>query len=100
MGSANPEFLSPTFTELLLFLAVLVLFIASWPDLRRALVLTFGDHDSRLRTLRILNAIESSLGSYLLTVTMINMGLGVATGLICAVTGMPIPRASARLPPH
>jgi predicted PurR-regulated permease PerM len=83
-----------------LFLAVLVLFIASWPDLRRALVLTFGDHDSRLRTLRILNAIESSLGSYLLTVTMINMGLGVATGLICAVTGMPIPRASARLPPH
>lgn len=85
------EFLSPTFTELLLFLAVLVLFIASWPDLRRALVLTFGDHDSRLRTLRILNAIESSLGSYLLTVTMINMGLGVATGLICAVTGMPNP---------
>ncbi len=85
------EFLSPTFTELLLFLAVLVLFIASWPDLRRALVLNFGDHDSRLRTLRILNSIESSLGGYLLTVTMINMGLGIATGLICAVTGMPNP---------
>jgi len=85
------EFLSPTFTELLLFLAVLVLFIASWPDLRRALVLTFEDHDSRLRTLRILNAIESNLGSYLLTVTVINMGLGIATGLICALTGMPNP---------
>jgi len=85
------EFLSPTFTELLLFLAVLVLFIASWPDLRRALVLNFNDHDSRLRTLRILNSIESSLGGYLLTVTMINMGLGITTGLICAVTGMPNP---------
>ncbi|EGP08930.1 putative permease [Bradyrhizobiaceae bacterium SG-6C] len=85
------EFLSPTFTEILLFFAVLVLFIASWPDLRRALVLTFPDHDSRLRTLRILNAIESNLGGYLLTVTMINMGLGIATGLICAVTGMPNP---------
>lgn len=85
------EFLSPTFTEILLFFAVLVLFIASWPDLRRALVLNFSDHDERLRALRILNAIESNLGGYLLTVTMINMGLGAATGLICAVAGMPNP---------
>lgn len=85
------EFVSPTFTELLLFFAVLVLFIASWPDLRRALVLNFTDHDSRLRALRILNEIESSLGGYLLTVTLINMGLGVATGLICAAAGMPNP---------
>jgi predicted PurR-regulated permease PerM len=85
------EFLSPTFTELLLFFAVLVLFIANWPDLRRALVLNFTYHDERLRALRILNAIESNLGGYLLTVTMINMGLGVATGLICAVAGMPNP---------
>lgn len=85
------EFLSPTFTEILLFFAVLVLFIASWPDLRRALVLNFADHDSRLRALRILNAIESNLGGYLLTVTLINMGLGAATGLICAATGMPNP---------
>jgi predicted PurR-regulated permease PerM len=85
------EFLSPTFTEILLFFAVLVLFIASWPDLRRALVLNFADHESRLRALRILNSIESNLGGYLLTVTMINMGLGIATGVICAVTGMPNP---------
>jgi predicted PurR-regulated permease PerM len=85
------EFLSPTFTEILLFFAVLVLFIASWPDLRRAFVLNFTDHDARLRALRILNETESNLGGYLLTVTVINMGLGVATGLICAVTGMPNP---------
>jgi predicted PurR-regulated permease PerM len=85
------EFLSPTFTEILLFVAILILFIASWPDLRRALVLNFTGHESRLRALRILNAIESNLGSYLLTVTLINMGLGVVTGLICAATGMPNP---------
>ncbi|MDH8085381.1 hypothetical protein QIH04_27590, partial [Klebsiella pneumoniae] len=71
--------------------AVLVLFIASWPDLRRALVLNFTDRDERLRVLRILNEIESNLGGYLLTVTLINMGLGIATGLICAATGMPNP---------
>jgi predicted PurR-regulated permease PerM len=85
------EFLSPTFTEFLLFFATLVLFIASWKDLRRALIMTFGDHDARLRTLRILNEIEVHLGNYLLTVTMINIGVGVATGIVCALTRMPNP---------
>lgn len=85
------EFLSPTFTEGLLFFATLVLFIASWKDLRRAMVLTFGDRVSRLRTLRILNEIEVHLGGYLLTVTMINAGVGIATGIVCAVAGVPNP---------
>jgi predicted PurR-regulated permease PerM len=83
------EFLSPTFTEFLLFIATLILFIASWRDLRRALIMTFPDHAARLRTLRILNEIEGHLGGYLLTVTMINLAVGAATGVICAVTGMP-----------
>ena len=85
------EFLSPTFAEFLLFVATLILFIASWKDLRRALIMNFGDRPARLRTLRIINEIEEHLGSYLLTVTMINVGVGVATGIICAVTGMPNP---------
>jgi predicted PurR-regulated permease PerM len=85
------EFLSPTFTEFLLFFATLVLFIASWRDLRRALIMTFGDHAARLRTLRIVNAIEGQLGGYLITVTMINLGVGTATGIICAASGMPSP---------
>lgn len=85
------EFLSPTLAEFLLFVATLILFIASWGSLRRSLVMTFADHEGRLRTLRILNGIESSLGSYLLMVTTINFGVGIGTGLICAVTGMPNP---------
>ena len=83
------EFLSPTFTEFLLFFATLILFLASWRDLRRALIMTFTDHAARLRMLRILNEIEGHLGGYLLTVTMINLGVGAATGIICAITGMP-----------
>ena len=71
------EFLSPTFSEFLLFFATLVLFIASWRNLRRSLVMTFTGHDGRLRALRILNAIEVSLGEYLLTVTMINLGVEI-----------------------
>jgi predicted PurR-regulated permease PerM len=85
------EFLSPTFAEFLLFFATLILFIASWRDLRRAMILTFSDRDARLRTLRILNEIEVHLGNYLLTVTLINIGVGIATGIVCAITGMPNP---------
>jgi predicted PurR-regulated permease PerM len=85
------EFLSPTFTEFLLFFATLLLFIASWKDLRRTLIMTFGEHQARLRTLRILNEIEIHLGNYLLTVTMINAGVGIATGIVCAITHMPNP---------
>jgi predicted PurR-regulated permease PerM len=83
------EYLSPTLTEFLLFFATLVLFLASWKDLRRALIMTFTDRATRLRTLRIINEIEEHLGGYLLTVTMINVGVGTAAGIICAVTGMP-----------
>ena len=60
-------------------------------ELRRALVMTFGDRTARLRTLRILNEIEEHLGNYLLLVTMINVGVGITTGIICAITGMPNP---------
>jgi len=85
------EFLPPTFTEFLLFFATLILFIASWRELRRALIMTFTGHDSRLRALRVLNAMEEHLGAYLLTVTLINMGVGAATGLVCWAAGMPNP---------
>ena len=85
------EFLSPTFTEFLLFVATLILFVASWKDLRRTLIMTFGDREARLRTLRILNEIEVHLGNYLLTVTVINSGVGILTGIVCAVTHMPNP---------
>jgi predicted PurR-regulated permease PerM len=85
------EFLSPTFAEFLLFIATLILFIASWRESRRALIMNFGDRTARLRTLRMLNEIEENLGNYLLMVTTINVSIGVVTGLICAVTGMPNP---------
>ena len=85
------EFLPPTFTEILLFFATLILFIASWRELRRALIMTFASRETRLRVLRVLNAIEEHLGDYLLTVTLINMGVGAATGMVCWAAGMPNP---------
>jgi predicted PurR-regulated permease PerM len=83
--------LLPTITEFLFFLVMLLLFIAEWPGLRRGLVMTFASRDSRLTVLKILNEMEAGLGSYLLIVTLINACVGMLTGAICALTGMPNP---------
>ena len=81
--------LLPPITGFLFFLVVLLLFIGAWPDLRRALVMRFASRDSRLTVLKMLNEIEAGLANYLLIVTLINVGVGVLTGLICELTGMP-----------
>jgi len=81
--------LLPPITGFLFFLVVLLLFIGAWPDLRRALVMRFASRDSRLTVLKILNEIEAGLANYLLIVTLINVGVGVLTGVICALTRMP-----------
>jgi predicted PurR-regulated permease PerM len=81
--------LLPPITGFLFFLVVLLLFVGAWPDLRRGLVMTFASRDSRLTVLKILNEIESGLASYLLIVTLINVCVGVLTGVICALTGTP-----------
>jgi predicted PurR-regulated permease PerM len=84
-------YLSPPLTGFLYFLVVLLLFISWWPDLRRALVMTFASRDSRLTVLKILNEIESELAAYLLTVACINLGVGVSAGIICWLTELSFP---------
>ena len=81
--------LLPPITGFLFFLVVLLLVISEWPDLRRGLVMTFASRDSRLTVLKILNEIESGLANYLMIVTLINLGVGALTGVICELTGMP-----------
>jgi predicted PurR-regulated permease PerM len=81
--------LLPPITGFLFFLVVLLLVISEWPDLRRGLVMTFASRDSRLTVLKILNEIEAGLASYLLIVSLINVCVGAAAGIICWLTGMP-----------
>src|SRR3984957_20463294 len=81
--------LLPPITGFLFFLVVLLLVISEWPGLRRGLVMTFASRDSRLTVLKILNEIESGLANYLLIVSLINVGVGTAAGIICWLTGMP-----------
>lgn len=91
------EFVTPTIAELVLFVVTLLLFVASWPDVRRRLILAVDHRESRLRTIGILNTIETRLGSYLALVSLINLGVGLATFLIALITGMPNPAGLAAL---
>lgn len=89
--------LSPPLTGFVYFLVVLLLFLSWWPDLRRALVMTFASRDSRLTVLKILNESEASLAAYLGTVAMINLAVGAAAGVIAFATGLPSPIGIAAL---
>lgn len=72
-------FLSPAIGEIAIFLATLFFVLADRVDLRKHLILIFGDKEDRLRAIRILNDIEHHLALYIGTVTVINMCVGLIT---------------------
>jgi predicted PurR-regulated permease PerM len=67
------------------------LFFVLWGrnELRRNLVSYFDDREARLRTLRILNAIEQDLTDYLSVVSIIYLVVGVLTGIGTYLIGYP-----------
>ncbi len=73
-------------TPTLLFEAILTLLMAyfmieSRVRLRRRLLLDRSDLDASLRVARALRDVQRRVGAYLLTVTLINIGVGVIVGL-------------------
>ncbi|WP_411820876.1 AI-2E family transporter [Hyphococcus formosus] len=81
-----------TFIVQILFTAVLTyFFLASRLDIRRKLILLRGTMSGMRQTARMLRAIEQKVGAYMFTMLMINIGLGVATGLAMWAIGMPSP---------
>lgn len=82
-------FLTPAMGELLIFFASLFFYLLSRADLRRHLVLTFSEQDTRLRVIRILNDIEENLTRYIGTVTLINCAIGFITAGGAYLLGLP-----------
>jgi len=71
---------------------VLLYFLLASGDLfLRKLVRVTPGLDRRRRTVRITRAIQSNLGRYLITVSCINAGLGLVTGVAMHLLGMPNP---------
>ncbi|MGE0737496.1 MAG: AI-2E family transporter [Alphaproteobacteria bacterium] len=85
------EWLTPAVGQLVVFFGMLFFLLLSRNRQRQFLVLKFEGQDNRLRVLRILNEIEENLTRYAKVVSVVNLGVGLAAGLIAFVVGLPNP---------
>lgn len=84
---------TPAVLAFVLFFATLFFFIFGREDMQRYAVRQFGSREGRLRALRIINDIESNLSAYLLTVTVINVTVGLVALGVAFAMGLPGPVA-------
>jgi predicted PurR-regulated permease PerM len=84
-------FVTPAAVQLTLFFVTLIFFLAAQVDFRRYMVSFFTSRDAKLRFIRIANDIEEQLASYVATVTVINVMLGVAVAAGAWLFGLPNP---------
>ena len=71
---------------------MLVYFLLACGDVvMRKLVMVTPDREDKLRMIEIARTIQREVGRYFGTITLVNIGLGVATGLAMWVLDMPTP---------
>ncbi|MEA2933634.1 MAG: hypothetical protein QOD74_280 [Variibacter sp.] len=84
---------TPAISEFILFFGTLLFFLLGIDKMRRQLITYFDTRAARLRVVRIWNDVEQNLITYLSTVTVINVGLGIATSFMLYLIGFPNPIA-------
>jgi predicted PurR-regulated permease PerM len=84
---------TPAIGQIFIFFGALFFMLLGRTQLRRVLVAFFDDRDARLRTLKIMNDIETNLTGYLSMVVVINFAVGVTAALIAWLAGLPDPLA-------
>lgn len=85
-------YFAPTFmAQVILFLASLYFFILTRPYFRQSVLRMCADHDQRKCVATVFQAIEARLSTYLVAITFINVGLGVAVALALWGFGVPSP---------
>ncbi len=84
-------FVTPAAGETILFFFTLMFFLVGQIHLRNQIVALFGNHDAKLRFLKIMKDIEGNLAGYLAVVTVINAALGVIVSIGAWLIGLPNP---------
>lgn len=89
---ANAALFAPAAMAQFIFTLILLLFLLASGDMfYEKLVHVMPTFKDKKRALRIAHDIERKLSRYLLTITIINGGLGVAVALLLWAVGMPSP---------
>jgi predicted PurR-regulated permease PerM len=83
--------ITPAMVQFILFFATLFFFVLGRAAMRQYVVNLFATRAGRLRALKIFNDTERSLNGYLLTVTIINAGVGLVCTLVTWSLGFPAP---------
>lgn len=83
--------ITPAMLQFVLFFATLFFLVLGRDAMRRYLVNIFDTRDGRLRALKIYNDVERSLNGYLITVSIINAGVGIVCTLVTWSLGFPAP---------
>ncbi|MFN0263641.1 AI-2E family transporter [Tepidamorphus sp. 3E244] len=84
--------LAPTIlAQILLFLASLYFFVVARNDVRAAILSICVNRRLRWRIARVFRDVEHLVSRYLLSITAINVGLGIAVGLAMWAAGVPSP---------
>ena len=84
---------TPAIGQIFIFFGTLFFFLLGRARLRHVIVILFENHDSRLRTLKIINDVERNLTNYLSVVAVINFVVGLGACLIAYFIGLPNPIA-------
>ena len=84
---------TPAIGQIFIFFGTLFFFLLGRARLRHVIVILFENHDSRLRTLKIINDVERNLTNYLSVVAVINFVVGLGACLIAYFIGLPNPVA-------
>jgi len=82
---------TPAALQFVLFFATLFFFVFGRDAFRHYVVNFFTTRAGRLRALRIINDTEVNLSGYLITVTIINLGVGIFATLVTYLLGFPAP---------
>jgi predicted PurR-regulated permease PerM len=84
---------SAPFAIIQMFFGILVIFffLAGWTRMRRQTITTRTSFDGAMTTARVIQQVVSATSTYLGTITMINVGLGIAVSVILHFLGMPTP---------
>jgi len=83
--------LTPAVGQLLIFFGTLFFFLGHRNSLKESIVRFGTVRESRLRAIKIWNAVEASLATYVATVTGINAVVGIIVATACYFIGMPSP---------
>lgn len=79
------------FGQCLIFIGTFYFFVVSRSRVRAGVLAFAPTRPARLRLARIMRDTESSLSRYLMAIAIVNVGLGIATGLVMWILGLPTP---------